>query len=244
MDKIDINTFKENILSKFDFLIEDYAYVLTESRSNGIKHLTDIVCKLDYFNKNIERNIQIVLIGEDYKTHMFSYVGGMYIMRTSNGKLPDYKSKEDCYTLYNIEEIVQTDSQILKKKLLKDNIFDAIIRGKHFPIFNDESTYGILKPLIQPFGIYSIKEKLKDVLNYGYIIDFDESELPPYEQFFMGAGISYKNKSTGIWVSITFQARDQEFSVSSNSNKISPYGRTCNADYEKLKNEMIEIIKL
>lgn len=242
MDKIDINILAESIRLKLAFLVKYYDYELTENRSNGIKKATDIVYKLDYINNKIERNIEVVLIGEDYKTHMFSRVAGIYIMRTTNCKLPDYKSEKDCYALYNIDDIQPKNGGLFKRARLNDIILENVISGKNWPDFNDDKTHGILRRLIQPAGIDSIKEKLTEALNYGFLIEFDESELPPYEQSFMGARISYKNSETGTWVDITFQARDQEFYVSSSSKKITNYGRTCDSDYEKLKQEMIKII--
>jgi hypothetical protein len=242
MEKIDIYVLAESVRLKLDFLVEHYDYVLTESRSNGIKSAAEVIYKLSYLNNKIERNIEIVLIGTDYTTHMFSCLGGIYIMRTTNSKIPDYKSKDNCYCLYNLEDILPKDCWFFKRYRLKDDILESVITGKYWPEFHNDKTYGLLRRIIQPLDISSIKERLNEVLNYGYIIEFDESDLPPYEQSIMGARIAYKNMITGTRVDITFQSRDQEFYISSSSNRISRYGRTGDSDYEKLKQEMINVV--
>jgi len=243
MEKINISDYSNSIKLKLNYLIDYLGYKLTETSSQGVKFEKEIIHKLSYKNRSTKRLLEIVLIGEDFKTHMFTRLGGIYMKRLNNKEIePDYKDLDNCFQIYGLEEILLQNQGSEKRIEFNDNSFFDVLKGTHWPDRDNPESFGILHSLMAPAGIETIKEKLKEVHDYGYKITYDESDLPHYEQSFMGARISYENEITNTSVSITFQARDQEFYVGSSSNKISDYGRACLYDYEKLKNEMINVI--
>jgi hypothetical protein len=84
-----------------------------------------------------------------------------------------------------------------------------------------------------------IKHELMEIVNIGYEIVFDETQIPPYDQSFMGPSIRYYNQERKLNIDITFQTRDQEFYVSTNKNKNYFYGRATIEEYVKLKNKIL-----
>jgi hypothetical protein len=84
-----------------------------------------------------------------------------------------------------------------------------------------------------------IKNELKELVNAGYEIVFDETQIPPYEQSFMGPSIKYYNHTRKLQIDITFQTRDQEFYVSTNRSKNYFYGIATKDEYLKLKNKIL-----
>lgn len=243
MEKINISEYANDIKQKLTYLVEYFDFKLSESLSQGIKYEKEIIQKLSYRNDSSKRLLEVVLIGEDYKTHMFTRLGGIYLKRINKtGETPDYKDFENCCQIYRLDDILPKQYDSTDKIEFNDRKFESVLKGTDWSVNDETATVGILHKLMLPSGIEVIKEKLKEVQDYGYKIVYDESELPHYEQSFMGARISYENELTNTSVNITFQARDQEFYVASSSKKISDYGRTCDTDYEKLKNEMISLI--
>ena len=215
-----------------------------------------IIHKLIFKNNDTNRIIEFVFIAEDYNTHMFSRIGETYVKRIlENGSEPSYIDFENCFKIDELDELVFEKYKFPENPNYPVNYIERvkhIIRSlekifttNYWPSINEigemqQSRLGFISvgKRAVPY-IYEIKSELIELTNNGYKILFDETEIPPYEQSFMGPSISYLNSEKNISIDITFQTRDQEFYVSSNKNKNYFYGRATKDEYNKLKNKVL-----
>jgi hypothetical protein len=262
MEKININDFAKICTQKMHFLCDKYNYALSETTEKSQKEKNGIVHKLIFTNNSFQRSIEIVLMANDYTTHMFSRIAEVYIKRilteNDNYTIPDYYDAENCLEIYDIEKILPQEKQeqlsLMRKKIIK-NMYDyldtikyiienslSILQGCYFPTLEDLSKNREWKyegRIAMPY-IEILKETIKEVENFDYKIIFDETKLPPYERSFMGPAIKYFNNKQNILIDVLFQTRDQEFYVSKNKKEYWHYGRTVPEEYKKLEQKMID----
>jgi hypothetical protein len=235
--------FVENVKANLDYLIKDLNFELTEEQRLSVMPGKTLVDFLIYKNEPTRLLLEIVIYTSFYITGIESYVRGIYVKKMSeNGLTPTYTEKGKCYIISDIKKLIPTKTGFFSKKKLSNSFIEKTLSGQIWPDFESEETYIHFTRHTGPAYIEIFKEKLKELLTIGYEIVYDESELPPYEQSFLNSKITYEHKLKGIIVSVNFQARDQEFYVSSNVSKMTSYERACDSTFEKLKNEMIEAI--
>ena len=245
MEKISINDFAKICIQKMHFLCDKHDYILSEIREKSQKKENGIIHKLIFINNSFQRIIELVLIAEDYTTHMFSRIAGVYIKKKSaeNNKceIPDYYDAENCFEIFYIERLLPKENQqqlslmyekrgwstydyLESIKYIIENSSN-IIRGFYFPTTDD-----LTKTLSEYYGreykyigrskdnafTTTIKQSIRLVENYGYEIIYDEGKLQPYERDDFYPKIKYFNKQHNILISISLYGRDRMISAIKN----------------------------
>ena len=273
MEKVNINEFAERCMQKMSFLCIRYDYVLSESDEKSKKRENEIIRKLTYTNISRQRIIELVLIAQDYTTHMFCRIAEVYIKKIfiENEKynIPDYYDVDNCLQTEDIEQLLSQENRkelslmygksgwsmydyLETRKYIIENSMN-IIRGVYFPTVEN-----LTKAYSEYFGrewkysgrskdffIIPLKEAIKSVEGYGYEIIYDETQLPPYERDNMYPKITYFNKQYNIEIDICFEGRD--FQILAHKNKSRDYYLCAKAspeEYKKLERKMIdEVLK-
>jgi hypothetical protein len=256
MEKIDIRDFSKKFINGFNFLIKKYNFKISELRENSGKSDNSIIHKIIYTNTEAKRIIEFVLIAEDYKTHMFSRIGDTYVKRIAeNVEIPTYTDFANCFKIDDLNELIEEKYNYPETQKYPENYIDRtqfiiyhlekIFTQNYWPTITEigdkqQKRMGFISVGKQnvPY-INIIKDELMELVNFGYKIVFDETQIPPYEQSFMGPSIRYYNQERKLNLDITFQTRDQEFYVSTNKNKNYFYGRATKEEYMKLKDKIL-----
>ena len=256
MEKIDIKDFSKKFIDGFGFLSKKYNFGISEVRESSSKKHNSIIHKIIYTNADTKRIIEFVLIAEDYKTHMFSRIGDTYVKRiTENVAIPTYTDFANCFKIDDLSELIEEKYKYSETQKYPENYIERtkyiihhlekIFTLNYWPSINEigdiqqkrKGFVSVGKQNIPYIDI--IKDELIELINFGYEIVFDETQIPPYEQDFMGPSIKYYNRERKLTIDITFQTRDQEFYVASNKNKNYFYGRATKDEYVKLKNMIL-----
>ncbi len=256
MEKIDIKEFARKFIDAFDFLTKKFNFKVSELRESSLKSDNSIIHKIIYKNTEAKRIIEFVLIAEDYKTHMFSRIGDTYVKRIiENIEIPTYTDFANCFKIDDLNELIEEKYKYPERQKYPENYIDRtqliiyhlekIFTQNYWPTIADiedkqQKRIGFVSVGKQNVPYISImKDVLMESINFGYEIVFDETQIPPYEQSFMGPSIRYYNQERKLNIDITFQTRDQEFYVSTNKNKNYFYGRATIEEYVKLKNKIL-----
>jgi len=237
-------------------LTEKFNFQILELRESSTKKDNSIIHKNIYTNTDTKRIIEFVLIAEDHKNHMFSRIGDTYVKRiTENGAIPTYTDFVNCFKIDDLNELIVEKYKYSETQKYPENY----IERTQYIIHHLEKIFTLnYWPSIKEIGdiqqnrmgfvsvgkknipcIDIIKDELIELLNFGYEIVFDETQIPPYEQSFMGPSIKYYNRERKLTFDITFQTRDQEFYVASNKDKNYFYGKATKDEYVKLKNKIL-----
>lgn len=246
MEKIHINEYIKQYKNKYSVLVEEFGYQITDLTEQSSKVDNHKIHKIQYINTSKCRMIEVVLISENYETHMFSRYCDTYFKKIDSiSNIPDYVDVENCYNLYDISELtpglnIHTDTDLLLKSVSK------ILIGEFWPI---NTTLSKLKSIRLGFEtkagyrpppyISEIKSTLNELIINDFEVLFDENNVPPYEQSFMGPELRYGDKKTGTIYRIYFQTRDQEFYVSRNSDSNWFYGIATQDKYDELKKKIL-----
>jgi hypothetical protein len=106
MEKIHINEYIKQYKNKYSVLVEVYGYQIKEITEQSIKFENHTIHKIQYINNSESRLIEVVLISENYETHMFSRYWGTYFIKIDSfPNIPNYTDFENCFNLYDIIEI-------------------------------------------------------------------------------------------------------------------------------------------
>lgn len=246
MEKIHIEEYIKQYKNKYKVLVEEFGYQIKDLTEQSSKVINHKIHKIQYINTSACRIIEVVLISENYETHMFSSYCDTYFKKVnSTSKSPDYTDIDNCFNHRDIRELnpglnINTDTYLFLKSISK------ILTSELWPTNNSlskltstrlgfETKAGYKSP---PY-ISEIKSTLKELIKNDFEILYDENNLPPYEQSFMGPKLKYVNKKTGTTYVIYFQTRDQEFYVSRNNDSNWFYGVANQDKYEELKMKML-----
>ncbi|MCA6442166.1 MAG: hypothetical protein IM600_01940 [Bacteroidetes bacterium] len=256
MQKIDIKDFSRKFIDAFDFLTKKYNFKISEHKENSLKSDNSFIHKIIYTNSETKRIIEFVFIAEDYKTHMFCRIADTYVKRINeHDEIPTYTDFANCLKIDDLNDLIEVKYNYLETQEYPINYIDRvqfilyhlenIFTKNYWPTIAEiediqQKNKGFVSVGKQNVPYISlIKNELKELVNAGYEIVFDETQIPPYEQSFMGPSIKYYNHTRKLQIDITFQTRDQEFYVSTNRSKNYFYGIATKDDYLKLKNKIL-----
>lgn len=246
MEKIHINDYIKHFKNKYNLLVEEFGYQTKELTEQSSKVLNHKIHKIQYINTSVCRMIEVVLISENYKSHMFSRYAATYFKRIDSiSEFPHYTDEDNCYNQHDISELtfglnISTDTTLFLKSVSK------ILTGEYWPTITALSELKSIRlgfktkvGYLPPPYLSEIKLALNELIINDFEILFDESNIPPYEQSFMGPELKYGDKKTGTTYRICFQTKDQEFYVSRNDDENWFYGIATQDKYEELKKKIL-----
>jgi hypothetical protein len=214
-----------------------------------------ILHKITYTNKENKRIIEIVTSRTVYNNisfFTFCDVLGIYIKRIQEtGETPSYTDYSDSFDLKVLVEDFNTES--ISKDYEEGSIkelcnmlmsIEPVINGSSWPVLQDLKDIQLKKRGYSSIGqhgisfIDGIKEALESLLKDGYKIEYDETQLPPYEDNRLTPGIAYYNEQKNEIIYISFDFKGQEFIARINGQKLYS-GLATKENYLTLKNKIL-----